>query len=232
MIIGEIIHKTLELFRKQPENILELFETEFPIEKWSEIFKHLHPRQQQVERERIKAILEKYAAWDNERSKNSRSKTIGLEEKIEYQLGNTTIVGVIDRVDTLPDSSTLIIDYKTGQLPPLSLRELTEGYLPQAWIYAFLYQELKKATVIGTEYQQVITTKTKGIYAETHTDLLNISSRQIMSSDTFKKALENTKQKLIQVLQDIHGAKFYGFARHCENICEYTAVCRMTYERS
>jgi len=78
----------------------------------------------------------------------------------------------------------------------------------------------------------VVTAKTKGIYAETHTDLLQISSRQILSGSAFTEALATTKQKLIQVVQAIHQAQFYGFARHCETTCDYTAVCRMTYERS
>ena len=234
ILVGEVIHKALELFREEngTKDITLIFTETYPDADWQKLFNHLHPKQQNLERERIVAILQKYTAWDLERMNTSHAKTTAREEKIEYKLGNTTLVGVIDRVDTLPDQTALIIDYKSGQLPPMSLKELAEGYIPQAWIYALLYQELKNIPVIGSEYQQVITTKTKGIYAETHTDLLGVTSRQILNTEAFTSALQQTKQKLIQVLQDIHQAKFYGFARHCENICEFSAVCRMNYERS
>ena len=228
------MHTCLELFRKDQgaTPITDIFSREYTDAIWTKTFSHLHPKQQQLERLRILAILNKYAEWDQERTKNSHAKTTALEEKIEYQLGETTIVGVIDRVDTLTDQSALIIDYKTGLFPPLSLKELGEGYLPQVWLYALLYSELKKTPVIGSEYQQVVTTKTKGIYADSHTDLLNISSRQILSPENFAETLHTTKQKLIQAVQTIHSGAFYGFSRHCETTCPYPTVCRMTYERS
>lgn len=234
IIIGEVLHKCLESFRKNSGQtpITDIFEQEYPDQVWSKIFTHLHHKQQKLERQRLLAILEKYAVWDTERTKNAHTKTTAIEEKLEYSLGETTIVGVIDRVDTLTDSSALIIDYKTGVLPPMSLKELGEGYLPQAWIYAWLYQELKKTMIIGSEYQQVVTTKTKGIYTSSHTDLLGISSRQILPPDIFAETLLHTKQKLIQVIQAIHSGAFYGFSRHCEATCPYPTVCRMTYERS
>jgi putative RecB family exonuclease len=43
---------------------------------------------------------------------------IGMELKLEAQLGSLRLRGVIDRLDLLPDGSLVITDYKTGRAPP------------------------------------------------------------------------------------------------------------------
>jgi DNA helicase-2/ATP-dependent DNA helicase PcrA len=54
-------------------------------------------------------ILEKYFVQEQER----RSQIEGIEREFIYPLGAHTVRGMIDRMDTLPDGSIEIIDYKT-----------------------------------------------------------------------------------------------------------------------
>ncbi|MGH9179160.1 MAG: RecB family exonuclease [Acidimicrobiales bacterium] len=42
---------------------------------------------------------------------------IGVELKLEAQLGSLRLRGVIDRLDLLPDGSLVVTDYKTGRAP-------------------------------------------------------------------------------------------------------------------
>jgi len=42
---------------------------------------------------------------------------IMTEQKIAQVLGDVTVLGIIDRVDQLPDGSLVVIDYKTGRVP-------------------------------------------------------------------------------------------------------------------
>ena len=41
-----------------------------------------------------------------------------VEESFRLELGRYTLVGVLDRVDELPDGSLQIVDYKTARTPP------------------------------------------------------------------------------------------------------------------
>ena len=69
----------------------------------------------------------------------NRVEAIGLELKLEAQVGSLRLRGVIDRLDLEPDGSIVVTDYKTGRAPG-ELRE--NRRLGGVQFYAFLCEQM------------------------------------------------------------------------------------------
>jgi ATP-dependent helicase/nuclease subunit B len=66
----------------------------------------------QLEHKRIERVLERWAAVELQREDFT---VLGHERSITLQIAGLALTGKIDRVDSLPDGGTLLIDYKTGR---------------------------------------------------------------------------------------------------------------------
>jgi putative RecB family exonuclease len=64
---------------------------------------------------------------------------IGLELRLEVQLGSLTLRGVIDRLDLDPDGGLVVTDYKTGKAPGVPHEQSRLGGVH---FYAFLCEQL------------------------------------------------------------------------------------------
>jgi len=69
----------------------------------------------------------------------SRVRPIGLELRLEAQVGNLTLRGVIDRLELDADGGLVVTDYKTGKTPGLAYEQSRLGGVH---FYAFLCEQV------------------------------------------------------------------------------------------
>jgi DNA helicase-2/ATP-dependent DNA helicase PcrA len=111
---GTSIHETLRYFhtfelksqRPTKDDLLFFYQQNFQKEGY-ESEKHRQQRYQDGQQ-----FLVKY--FENYRE-IFKGKPVKLEQRFRVMLGQTPLVGKIDRIDKLPDGSYELIDYKTGQ---------------------------------------------------------------------------------------------------------------------
>lgn len=122
---GSLLHRALELFwRDLPDQAALLAldptalaarvatATEQAMEAWQQRHRlGLSKAAARLEKICLKRALMQWLALEKERPPFRIS---SLETEVEMQFGPLRLTGKIDRVDTLEDGSTLLIDYKTG----------------------------------------------------------------------------------------------------------------------
>jgi RecB family exonuclease len=86
------------------------------------------PEDEQEARQRAEALLAAYLARFGE----GPGKPVMLEKKLEAPYHGVPFLGIVDRVDRLPDGSLELIDYKSGRA------EVTEAVKQQLAIYRHL----------------------------------------------------------------------------------------------
>ena len=64
---------------------------------------------------------------------------IGLELRLEAQVGSLALRGIIDRLELGPDGELIVTDYKTGRAPGLKYEQSKLGGVH---FYSFLCQEV------------------------------------------------------------------------------------------
>jgi ATP-dependent helicase/nuclease subunit B len=76
--------------------------------------------------------------WMEVEAERAPFEVIGIEKKIDIQLGPYTITGRIDRYDRLASNGVAVLDYKTGVLPPAKVLADGENVAqhPQLPLYA------------------------------------------------------------------------------------------------
>jgi putative RecB family exonuclease len=139
---GTLVHRVLELLFQQPagertvERALELFP-----QAWGEV---------STSDEYLRMGLEQSAAGtlaDEGRSLVERYFTIedpttiepvGLELKLEANLGSLQLRGIIDRLERAPDGTLVVTDYKTGRAPSPSYEQKRLGGVH---FYAWLVEQ-------------------------------------------------------------------------------------------
>lgn len=65
-------------------------------------------------------------------------RAVGLELKLEAEIGGVRLRGIIDRLDLRPGGSLVVVDYKTGRAPRLSDEK---ARLAGVHLYAFLVEQ-------------------------------------------------------------------------------------------
>jgi len=114
MQYGAAIHRVLKTYfdsvrlgrPKTDEELIELFRLDLASAKIQESYQHeLYDRQ---------GILRLQDFLSQARTIPA-SQVLHTEEPFEIKVGETTVVGRIDRIDRLADGSVAIIDYKTGK---------------------------------------------------------------------------------------------------------------------
>ena len=180
----------------------------------------LHPRQIEVEYQRLHNILENFVRQDKDIAKARAFSPTAFEynpEKIlgkVFSLAGNSIPLVIDRIDE-SGQDFIVLDYKTSGTPALKAQEIKNGILPQVWIYLLAYQKLTGKTAAGAEYCSIKNpTKRPGLFAD---------------QEDFKTLLEVTEKNIKKYFADIQQGKFSlpkktdpQFCRYCpaEDICQ------------
>jgi putative RecB family exonuclease len=88
-----------------PDNLLAAFDAQWPAELTERDLRGM---------EEGRTLLVDYFR----RQEDTWPKVRFVEESFRLELGRYTLVGVLDRVDELPDGSLQIVDYKTARTPP------------------------------------------------------------------------------------------------------------------
>jgi ATP-dependent DNA helicase UvrD/PcrA len=130
------------------------------------------------------------------------------EEAFEVRIGNTTVVGRIDRIDRAPDGSVVITDYKTGK--PQSQEDADESL--QLSVYALAAREKW-----GYRVDQLVF----------HNLLENVS---VISRRTGAQ-LEAARLKVDEVAQNIAAGKFEANPGFWCSFCPYRNLCPATEKR-
>src|SRR5580765_7355920 len=114
MQYGAAIHRVLKTYfdsirlgrPKRDHEIIELFRIDLASAKIQEAYQHeLYEKQ---------GILQLTDFLSKARSMPA-SQVLHTEESFEIKIGETTVVGRIDRIDQRPDGTVAIVDYKTGK---------------------------------------------------------------------------------------------------------------------
>ncbi len=130
------------------------------------------------------------------------------EEAFEVRIGNTTVVGRIDRIDRAADGSVVITDYKTGK--PQSQEDADESL--QLSVYALAAREKW-----GYRVDQLVF----------HNLLENVS---VMSRRTDVQ-LEGARLKVEEVAQNIAAGNFKAKPGFYCSFCPYRNLCPATEKR-
>jgi DNA helicase II / ATP-dependent DNA helicase PcrA len=130
------------------------------------------------------------------------TQVLHTEEPFEIRVGETTVVGRIDRVDRRPDGTVAIIDYKTGKARD---QKAADESL-QLSLYAIAAQEKWKYDVGALIFQNL---------EENHAVITSRTTAQLM------KARESVKQTAEGIAEGKFDAKP---GNHC-NFCAYRSLC-------
>jgi superfamily I DNA/RNA helicase/RecB family exonuclease len=114
MQYGAAIHRVLKTYfdsvqlgrPKTDDELIEIFRRDLADAKIQEAYQH-----ELYENQGIEQLRDFLAAA----RLTPTLKVLHTEQPFEIQLGETTVVGRIDRIDARPDGSVAIVDYKTGK---------------------------------------------------------------------------------------------------------------------
>lgn len=105
--LGLSVHKALEAYHKaggEPEDLLEYYDANW----FNQGFKS--PQEQAEFYDKGRNMLVRYLDVDRDR----KSRIVHVEKEFEFPLEKWRVRGTMDRVDSHPDGTWEIIDYKTG----------------------------------------------------------------------------------------------------------------------
>jgi probable DNA repair protein len=155
---GSLVHTVLELFWDVAKNhaaLVSMDETDLcqlldkaVEDALSRLERERHndipARLREIERQRLLALA---GQWLTLERKRGPFRVAAAEKNVRIRVGELVIRTRIDRIDTLTDGSSAIIDYKTGQTDPLQWLEerITEPQLP---IYALGMERGKLGAVM------------------------------------------------------------------------------------
>ncbi|MDR1453147.1 MAG: PD-(D/E)XK nuclease family protein [Candidatus Margulisbacteria bacterium] len=234
VILGAIQHAALAEYYSHPQPrppLAEIYRRLYPLPKFQEQFPQMPRRQAELEYQKTEAVLKNFVALDEQIQKARQAETLHCEYEFRqnpatgadrrYQIDGNFISGVIDRIDRIGENFFLILDYKTGALPPLSVKNFNQKILPQAWLYVLLYQSVTGLRPAGAEYARLKTNERKGLYRKD-----SGVSPQGISAAEINSLLEKTQELIREYFAALQSGNFYQnhdktFCRKCpaEEIC-------------
>jgi DNA helicase-2/ATP-dependent DNA helicase PcrA len=206
MQYGAAIHRVLRSYYDSvrysrpltEEKLLELFRAELAAARIQDAYQHAL-----YEKQGTKQLLEFLAA-----SRHTNPSVAHTEEFFEMQVGPSSVVGRIDRIDEAGSGKMVITDYKTGK--PKSQEDADTSL--QLSIYALAALE-------------------KWGYDVDHLAFHNLEDNSVMRTRRSRLQLEEAKARVEEVAQQVGEAKFEpnpGY--HCR-FCAYCSLCPATEKR-
>ena len=149
-----------------------------------------------------------------EKSLAEKPNTVAIELPFNFWLnaanGSLKVGGRIDRIDKLPDGRIEIIDYKTGQNVPTE-KKVKEDF--QLSFYA-LAANMVKDTIFNVTPDEIVLT------------LYYLEADKKLSTTRSKKDLEEAKEKILTLVDEISKSDFRcSGGMLCKN-CEYAMLCQ------
>ena len=207
MQYGGAMHRVLRAYfdsvrfeRRMPEEaVLEMFRSELKEAKIQDRYQHDLYEQQGIDQ--LKAFV---ASCENAPC----PEVLHTEEFFEIKVGESTVVGRIDRIDKLPDGSVVITDYKTGKAQS---QDDADDSL-QLSVYALAARE-------------------KWGYQARSRVLYNLGENTSAFTTRADSELQGAKLKIEEVAAKVAEGKFdpkTGY--HCR-FCAYQSLCPATEKR-
>lgn len=170
---------------------------------------------QKLEIRRLEVLLKK---WIQCEIKRPPFRVVSVEENSEINLAGLTLRIRADRIDELAKGRKMVIDYKTGTLPTLSLNdERPEN--PQLLLYTLLDSDVKSWAFAQVKASDPLF---KGISQEaTHIDGIKVIDWEI-ERQLWMQQLKMIAEEFLQGRKDVLPKK----ESVCEN-CDFHGLCRI-----
>jgi len=203
---GATVHRVLLAYydsirweRPMPdESVIDLFRTDLAAAGIADRYQHDLYEQQGIEQ------LQEFLAGATQ----SRPDVLHTEEQFSVQVGPTTLVGRIDRIDRVAGDQVAIIDYKTGK--PKSQEDADESL--QLSLYALAVRE-------------------KWGHAVDRLMFHNLEGNTAITTQRSEVELEEAKLRVEEVAEKIAAGEFKAkVGNHCFS-CAYRGLCPYTEKR-
>ena len=211
---GRIVHKALEdLGRGQvgAEDAIRAAQDEMDEVRCSHTerdYKHARPT--------LETAIRNYVTW--EAASPVRPQKIEVEEKFETTIGGVRYTGKIDRVESYPDGTYHIVDFKTGS-SNITIKSIKEDRAdhtlrdPQACIYAH---------AAGEKYGS-LPTKFAFVYVEQGSRRNGCTIREYdIDGESLENGIKSIEECTQNILNEEFGAKPDG--QTCRR-CPYRPIC-------
>ena len=197
---GQTIHRTLRDFHRECllkgqadlDRLLNLYQHHWLPEGYDS------KEHQQKRFEEGREILKKYF----KKHKELLGEPVFLEKKFTLKIGQTSLIGSIDRVDRRPDGSFEIIDYKTGKVKEQKYVDKDE----QLSIYALAARE-----ALGIEPKSL--------------SLYFIEENKKLTTTRSQEQLEKKRQEIAQKIEEIKKSDFKPKVSVLCRYCPYQTLC-------
>jgi len=211
-------------------------------------FRHMPPGEKEIERQDLRAILTRFIPADLAQtaarglrpaffelqfgappwpSADERSRPDPLHLGDE---GNraVTISGRMDRLDLTADGRAVVIDYKLGKSGPPDMRQVREGLVLQAPLYAIAAREVFGLAVAGAEYVSLKGERRTGMYQDAALAAKESSYNLVAAPDEFDRALETAAAAARECVRSIRRGEIRRDPRDdCPAQCPARAICRV-----
>jgi len=205
---GISVHSTLRDFmqkikdgqKTESGDIIDLLETNWTADGYSS----------KTHEQKAKTQAEKMLKIFAEESLKEKPNTLALELPFNFWLGKLKVGGRIDRVDKLDDERIEIIDYKTGPNVPTE-KKVKEDF--QLSFYALAATEVRDQ-ILSKKPEEIVLT------------LNYLEANQKFSTTRTKEELEDAKEKILSLVDEISKSEFKcSGGMFCKN-CEYAMLCQ------
>lgn len=206
--LGQTIHKTLEQYHQKQgatlDQLIEAYDACWVNEGFTS------PQQTLDFYEKGQKMLERYFAS----SQGTAPEIVFLEKHFAFALGRNKLMGIIDRIDKMPDGTYEVVDYKTHaelwdqarvdadlqlSIYTIAFKELF-GFMPQRLVYYFLAHDVKRFTArtpeqIETAKEYIGTIARKIVHEEFPPNTANCYRCDFRKTCRFSKAGEKNHEK-------------------------------------
>lgn len=250
---GQILHGALEKFYRdrqaytgQPVH-LEGCTLE---ELWPEVEEDLLARLQQeprylnrpqflrdIEWESLRRMMRRFLGNEIERAQQRRTHPAYFEQRFgagragalwlgKHEVG---LLGMIDRIDLLDDdpSQAVVVDYKSSAA--MTQRELANGDILQAPVYALALLRVLGFTPLGVEFMGLKQAKACGVYQQQVKDLYGAATgMKLLAGDAWDTLLANSEARLLEITRGIAAGciPLDPSTKRCPQRCDYLPLCR------
>lgn len=242
LLFGQCAHLALENFLKDPltsglekerwpEKLLSFFE-----DGLKTIAPHMDPKHTlyKLLREMFKPLAASFSALENQlHGIFGNSVPTHFEKDFKLVFEGKTFVGKIDRIDTLPDGSLLVIDYKTGTVD-FSPEHIKKGTHFQALLYLEATEQLFSKNVAGVLFYDLKQQELRrGLFLEEHLSKETkkaLTRGHVLPKDKLDLLKKTGFTFLAQICQSISDGRFDPSpSPEACRYCDYRSYCRSAH---